>query len=357
MNDVLVKILDAATYAPSGENAQPWHFIVSESQSPFTISVFVNSDRDSSPYGWGSRASYVAIGAALENIKIAASEFNMRTELRLFPSSDQLHVADITLCTADIHVDPLLGAIRKRITNRKPYHTKPIPPDILAKLQACRTDESVHIRLTTDTEKRRVLAHAGTTNELIMLNNKSLHEYFFSHINWSTSEDTQKKIGFYIKTLELPPPAVFGFKLMRSWARARFLNTVFRMNAFVQKTNAAIYEKSPALGVIYADTESPESAVRCGMTLQRFWLEVTASGLVLQPIAGLLYIHLRIAHDTDTQDFSPEERAVIETAYTDIDRTFQLGSAPAYFMFRIGYADPASAQAVRFPVAEVSATT
>ncbi len=68
------KILEAGVRAPSGENCQPWRFVVAGD----TLSIFNIPERDLSPYNFNQLGSMVAHGALIENIVIAATAFGYR---------------------------------------------------------------------------------------------------------------------------------------------------------------------------------------------------------------------------------------------------------------------------------------
>src|SRR3989344_4833954 len=99
MDANVIKVLEAAIMAPSGENAQPWKFVVHRQQDGVVIDVLVSDERAQSLYGWGNRASYVAIGAAVENMRVAAPSYGFsisslsspRRTMRSSPPESLLH--------------------------------------------------------------------------------------------------------------------------------------------------------------------------------------------------------------------------------------------------------------------------
>lgn len=351
MDPVFQKLIEFGIQAPSGENAQPWKFVVKE---PGVIDVWVEEERDVSPYSWGHRSAYVAIGAAIENMRIGATTLGKELGIELFPNvASEVHVARLTIKDApEIRVDPLAECIHYRSTNRKPYKKYSFTSDDFQTFKSAVPQGYAKLSLTNVREDLITLAKAGTTNERIMLNNKDMHDYFFSHVSWTPKEDQEKKVGFYVKTLELPPPAVMGFKLMSSWPWAQFLNTYLHFNEMVQKQNAKIYADSSAMGVISADSESPKNAVYAGMSMERIWLIATSHGFALQPIAGLIYLKLG-TDNRHTDSFNSTELGLIDWAYETISDTFTLSGKPIYFMFRLGKADSPSARAVRFDISAV----
>ena len=62
----LESLVSAAVRAPSGDNLQPWRFILDPHKE--TISIHLDPTRDRSPINAGQRMSRIACGAALENL-------------------------------------------------------------------------------------------------------------------------------------------------------------------------------------------------------------------------------------------------------------------------------------------------
>ena len=58
------RIIRAAVCAPSGDNVQPWRFVVSGN----SINIFDIPERDTSLYNCSQNTSHIAHGAAIENI-------------------------------------------------------------------------------------------------------------------------------------------------------------------------------------------------------------------------------------------------------------------------------------------------
>ena len=66
----LEALVAAASRAPSGDNTQPWRFVVDRARGLVTIAV--DPRRDPSPMNAGQRMARIACGAALENLVQAA---------------------------------------------------------------------------------------------------------------------------------------------------------------------------------------------------------------------------------------------------------------------------------------------
>lgn len=352
------KVLEAAIRAPSGENAQPWRFVVREQGEGATIDVYLHEASDTSLYNWGHRASYLALGACVENMRTAAAAYGYTPDITPFPEkSDMRHVARVRLVQdASPQQNSSADAVSARITNRKPFNKDAISEEILSALRKAAAFDTVSIDFVSDEEDKKRLANVGAANEAIMLGNESMHQFFFSHVNWTKEEDEAKRTGFFVRSLELPPPARMGFAVARSWRRCRALNRMVHFNEVVAAQNAVVYAQAPVFGIITAVSESPESAFAAGRAFESCWLEATRRGLSLQPLMGTLFLSLAIRakeHAGLTQD----ECQRVEKALQDVQRIFALKDRIPYALFRVGFAAAPSAQTRRHPVDEVTEWT
>ena len=346
----LERILVAGNNAPSGENCQPWHFVVHGT----TIEVHLLPERDQSAYAWGQRASHIANGTAIENMVIAASAERYRAEVQYFPNpSDEWHIATVVLTKdSTIELDPLASFISKRISNRKPYKKDPLTGEERKALaNAAAHGEYGKFVLVETPEEVSCLGRVGSTNEKMMLANHSLHSFFFSHVSWTKEEDEKKKIGFYIKTLELPPPAEKMFKLFSHWSVMRVLARL-GFNRLIAKQNAATNASASAIGALVIDRTEPLDFVKIGRTIERLWLSATSLGLSIQPLTGVLFFRLKI-NGGEGGVFSRREKNLIMNAYERASQIFKADGKHIAFMFRVGRGDAPSAHAIRFPLAEV----
>lgn len=345
----LERILEAGNAAPSGENCQPWHFVVRGD----IIEVHLLPERDQSAYGWGQRAAYLANGAVIENMVIAASAEKYRADVRYFPNaSDVWHTANIALFKDDVVTpDPLVEFVSKRVSNRKPYKKDPLTPEQRQSFLSVAGEAHGSFAFVEDRKTVASLGRVGSTNEEVMLANRALHDFFFSHVSWTKDEDDQKKVGFYIKTLELPPPAQAMFKVFRNWSIMSVLARI-GFTGIVAKQNGAVNAAAAGIGALMVEHTEPIDFVKAGRVVERLWLTATSMGLSLQPLTGVLFFKLRIAAG-EAEVFSLGEKKRIMDAYEVASRAFNADGKHIAFMFRIGQGSDPSARAIRFPIADV----
>lgn len=345
MPDHIKQIIQAAVLAPSGENSQPWKFVVKDN----FIYLYNVPERDLSFYNFKQYGSYVAHGAAIENILITASYLGYKCLIDLFPNTeDENLVASIKLERSNPSEDPLFSSIPKRVSNRKAYRVVPLENEQREALfSSVRNISGVKFYLIEDKEAIKQLALVGSTNERIMLEARQVHDFFFDHLNWTEKEELEKRYGFYIKTLELPPPIVIAFKLFKHWPVMRFLNLI-GFTKLVEKGNADLYATASAFGIIAIDNAQPKNFVLAGRATQRIWLMATKLGLGFQPLTGILFFMQKISGAED-KDFSQKHVELIKSRYETVRSTFKLEQGTVAMMFRIGTADPPSARSNRLP--------
>ena len=344
MNDI-EKIITAASFAPSGENCQPWRFSVQNEE----ISLYNVPERDYSLYSWGQRASCIANGAALENMLIAAKHFGYAGNVKILPDQSQHNlIAKISLVKTNATKDSLFDFIESRCSNRKPYKKISVTDTQKALiLEAGNSFPEARVVLADDAATISHLAEVASVNEKILFENFYLHEFFFNHINWTLEQELKNKIGFYTKTLELPPPALFMFKLCKSWKRQKILNKI-GISKLIGKANEQVYKSAPIMGVVVIPSDSAEHFVCAGRALERLWLTVAKLNLSLQPMTGVLFLMLKIKNN-DAEKLSPEHQKLVKYAYGEIARSFKQENGQIAMFFRIGVGGSPSAHATRLP--------
>ena len=351
MNSFVEKIIEAGVRAPSGENSQPWRFICDENK----IKLYNVPERDQSLYNFNQFGSLFSHGAVLENMRIAAEEFGYTFEPLLFPDlGEENLVATIDLKSfekSNNFKNPLYDSIWHRSTNRKSYYKKVLTSEQISTLTKVQLADC-RVLFNSNFDDIQSLGKIASMNEKIMLENKNLHNFFFSHINWSRKEDDTKRFGFYIETLELPTPAQLLFKLFANWDLLRRLNKI-GISSFVAKQNANVYSKASAYGVITIPKLDRVNVVNAGRLAERLWLTVTTNKLSLHPLTGILFFAHRVLLEDNLHSlFSKEHRDLITLNYNMIKNFFGVKDETIIFMFRVGSAPRPTAVSIRHNLAD-----
>src|SRR3954451_21498943 len=120
MDESLATLLDAAGRAPSGDNTQPWRFVVDPDAE--TIALVEDATRDPSPMNAGRRMSRIAVGAALENLirKARSHGWRVKLERAVYPA-----LATIRLTERGGKTQPTADVEASRVTNRRLFDRRP----------------------------------------------------------------------------------------------------------------------------------------------------------------------------------------------------------------------------------------
>jgi hypothetical protein len=131
-DDPIEFIVDAARRAPSGGNVQPWRFEADHDE----IRFFVVPERSTSSMDVHLRGSYVAVGAALFNARVAAASIMKLGSVELFPSgANSDHVATLHLGNqVDAAIAQLHPSVPTRAANRRMGRPAEIDATTIAQL-------------------------------------------------------------------------------------------------------------------------------------------------------------------------------------------------------------------------------
>ncbi len=344
--DDILKILEAGIQAPSGENSQPWRFRVEGER----VWLFNRPEADGSLFNFHQNGSYVAHGALLENVRIAAGALGYEAKIELFPDPAKENlVAAIDFKQAMKKSEPLFEAIEKRVTNRKKYDASPLRDDERRELFA-NVDQPVRLVPVEDREGIAKLARAASVSETMLVRNKHVHDFFFSHVRWTLEEEKIQPNGFYIDTLELNSQQAKGFKVLRAWGAARVLGKL-GVAKKVGADNEATYKTASAMIGIVVKNSEPRNLVEAGRVLERAWLTATALGLSVQPSTGVLFLAEGIEAE-NRERFSRGQRKSLEGARRTIYEVLGVRYNEEHIavLFRVGRSEPPSAHAARFPI-------
>lgn len=343
MKEDIQKIIRAAIWAPSGDNVQPWRFLVSENK----IKVINIPEKDNSLYNFKQNASYVAHGALVENIRIAANYFGYKNEIYLLPKEKNITATIILHKTNDVQPNDfeLFGYIEKRVSNRKRYKNAPLDDKDKKEIMNSLTGlKDIRVKFVEEELKEKA-AKMLSRNEKIVLENRNLHNFLFKHITWAKTEDKEKK-GFYIKTLEMKPIEEFIFKLCKNASILNALNKIISISNIVSKENKKLYSNSSAIGAIITTGNSSLDFLKTGIVLQKIWLTATKLELALQPLTGIMFLMQRVLHN-EIKDISQEHILIIKESYRELENIFGVKNEVISMGFRIGYAESPSAKTER----------
>jgi nitroreductase len=275
-SDQLEFLVGYAVLAPSNYNTQPWLFRINAAD------LEIHADRHRAirvvdPY---DRELTISCGAALFNVRVAAEYFGHQYTLEILPDpADKNLMARLHFGlrgdtgTEDI---VLFHAITKRHTNRQPFRPDPVPPEILAELQAAAAAEHAWLEVVEDESARAAIA------ELVVQTDR---------VQWADRHFRDELARWMRPRGDLTPDGIpahdLGVKDWMSFAGAAMVRTFHRGGGQAAR-DRDIAEHSPVLAVLGTETEDWASWLAAGQALQHVLLtarsEEVWGSFLCQPI-------------------------------------------------------------------------
>lgn len=344
----LLTILEAARFAPSGGNAQPWKFFWNKQ----ILFIFHDAHYSHSLLDYNRSGSMIAFGAMLENIRISASSMQLDVIVDTLPldAEDSLIAAVQFKTNTSAKRHELAEYIGFRNTNRTVIDRTPLrvdDADLLtsvvqtipgAGLQIFESEESLKVfdDLLTDTERLRFIHPQGH------------YDTFVNELRFTQEEILSTSDGLDVNTLNLKASDVAALSIARDAKAISFLHRHRKGSGFKKISSKNILNAS-AICVLTMPGNDAESFLNGGRALELLWLEATRLGVAFQPIAQIIFM-TELLTKKGSELLNNHERTElsrIKRQFTSMlaDQTMQ-----PVFVFRLCYSDTPAVKALRKPL-------
>ena len=280
----------AAIRAPSGGNVQPWRI----EAGPDGITIRLAPEHTST-LDVGFRASAVALGAALFNVKVAAAS------QRVLGPVTVLEDVDGALLQATVHLregsDPDLAGLYQpmlaRGTNRHLGKPHPITADTIEWLNAVAEREGAQQHLVTERDDIARVATIFAAADRIRYLTPRLHADMISELRWPG--DRRPDTGIDVRGLELDPSDLAVLDILK---RPDVMAALAQWNAGTALGDDARrrVSASSAVAVISVSGGSLTDYARGGSAVEAVWIAMQQRGLAVQPISPV-FLYARNAED------------------------------------------------------------
>lgn len=352
--DEVAFLVEQASRAPSGGNSQPWHFRYEDN----ALWVVTDRERARNAMDPWRRSALLAVGAALENVALAAAANGIAASIApLTPGRLGGPLARIELggerAPASPAVSRLAAAIERRRTNRRlvPAHT--LPESTWDGLLAVPRAHEATVQVQTDADALAALGRiAGEVDRIRMLNPR-LHRELFAEIRWSAEEAAAIGTGLELDSLELTATQAAGIRLVARGEVAAFLRA---QDAGQALTTLSAQTMRAAAGVVLfsAASDDPAAVLALGRSVQRFWLEATALGLSVHPMTAAPYLFALAQTEHGAELLDSDEQAALYRLEGVFDELFPpLPGHPRLLLARVFEGPPPRVRSFRLPLAAV----
>jgi nitroreductase len=343
-----------ATLAPSGGNCQPWRF----SWDGKRLRLLHDAVRSRSFLDYRDLASWLAFGAAAENVALVAAGMGLEVAVDLAPDRrDPAVVCDLRFAArraaASAGAAALTAAIPDRVTNRKLSPRAPVGRDAReALLRVAAEVPGAALHLIEDPERLAELGELLGRGDRLRFLSRTMHREMMEEIRWTADEVRRTRNGLDVTTLELTATDLAGLRVMSSWAAMDLVGRLGGGRALERPARKAVAAAS-AVGLVSVQGRTREAYFAGGRAMQRVWLQATALGLAFQPMAPLTYLFARLELG-DGEGLSAAEAATLRELRRRFAAVFPDAAKQGEpMLFRLARAPPPTARALRRPVRDV----
>jgi UDP:flavonoid glycosyltransferase YjiC (YdhE family)/nitroreductase len=347
--EIVQELVRAAILAPSSANCQPWRF----AWDGEALEIFIDPMRSNPFFDFVNVDTWIALGAVLANMEAVAARRGLGLWVETFPEDARNGLWARVRATARPSASgPLAAMIPARATNRRPYRRTPVPPDARAELERWAAAPGLRLDWIDTPAGISEAARAHGLFHRLLFDNPGIWLSIAPWIRRTEDEEYARRDGMGLRSLELGPVVRWIFRRLLG-PGGRLLARCLGAARWAEAGARRVGESGGLYGLITAEAMAPGPFLEGGRAFQRLWLAATARGLSIQPLAGVLLLDYR-RRFADGGGFNDRERAVVDAAAAALTRgTPAFAQRVPVMLFRVGYADPPSARAMRLPLESV----
>ncbi|MDX5320957.1 MAG: Rv1355c family protein, partial [Bacteroidota bacterium] len=279
-------ILDAAHAAPSGGNLQPWEWIHCGS----SFFLFRKNHLTSSFLDHNLMATWVSLGASIENALLAIQKEGFHAEWTRFPAGDLELIARIDLENLKSPNDyesnnarlKLFDHIHDRHTNRNIEVSAPVETEQLEFITQSLEPFDVSIRYFNQGEEKDLLSNCIAAVERIRLLDPEGYRNFMEEVRWTPQQAKAQGDGVDLATCDLTPSEVAGFRIARHRPVMDLIQQ-WELGSGLEKLSHKMTDHAPVLAMIHGPERGRDAYLQAGRALERAWIAANQVGLGFQP--------------------------------------------------------------------------
>lgn len=342
-------VLELARWAPSGDNSQPWRFVL---RSDDAFDVFGYDTSDHVVYDLDGWASHLSHGVLLETIAIAASQFGCRARIQLPESGGAGPLVYRVALERDVSIgaDPLAAAIVRRTVQRRPMRPRSLTADERRVLE--RAVAPFAAQWFESLSARHRVAALCMRNARIRLTIPEAYEVHRAVIAWHAKDSVDRLPDAALGADPLLLSIMRG--TMSSWENVHRANRlagtlVPRLELdYVPGILCSAYVALIAPGVSNALADR----IAAGRAIQRLWLAATTLDLQMQPQYTPL-VFARYARDKRRFTTNGRARDDADEISARLVELLRNVAERAVWLARIGPERPVSGRSLRRPLSEL----
>lgn len=327
--ELFTDLIEAASLAPSADNMQAWAFRLRDG----AIEVFLDPRR-LLPTDVGGMFGWIGVGAAVENLVIAAARRGLAATVELSAAGGAAERAALVRLQPDRADDPLAGWLAERVTDRGPYDASPLGAALVADLGAAVRHLEAGVHWTSARVALARMAEMDASSTYIRLEHAPLRDELLGILRFTRGEVERTRHGLDFEALGMPRAVGLLARQLRRRPVAGAVS-LFGVGHLVAKAFALRLRSAGALCLVTARRAGAAGYIEAGRAMERIWLTATASGLAVQPHGVLPQYLTKVEAEPET--FLPHHACALQALRAPFDALFPGARAerPA-ILLRIG---------------------
>lgn len=296
---ILKEIVNAACYAPSTGNDQPWKWLYRNGR----LHLFHDRYRSYSFGDFDQIASNISFGAAYENLALKSHELGLRIRAEFFPlGQESTLIAAVTFAKNGTAADawPVFSpqsaaVIFERCTNRNPSTPVPVSAgEVEALRAAAESVEGARFHYFDDRGQMNAIAEIiGECDRIRLLNPIGHRDFAQREMKWSPADAKTSGDGIDVRTLGMTNAQMSALSIIRDGEIVKGLKSIQGGGALIEVSRNTVSTAS-ALGMITMPKYDYKDFFLGGVSMQRFWLKAEELQFAIHPLISPFYLFPRV---------------------------------------------------------------
>ncbi|MEV6867300.1 nitroreductase family protein [Streptosporangium subroseum] len=267
ITSVVRTAIEAARWAPSVHNTQPWSFVVDGDE----IALRADSERKLRIGDATGRELLISCGAALMNVRLAVRALGYEPQVRVLPDPDRPALLATVRLAAAVAADSgtrlLYAEIKRRRTHRAGFTGLPVPERLLEALVAEASTEGARLTPVRSEPAVRVLAAITCAAQEVQSQNRPLS---LELIRWARPPGSPRTDGVPAEGYPREPRRTRPHFAQRDYTHG---------HPWGNDTDQFFSTSTGVVAVLTTKGDSGQDWIAAGQALQRVLLHASAHGL------------------------------------------------------------------------------
>lgn len=317
-------LVEAAHWAPSADNSQPWRFVWDGQR----LLLHFDEERvKGRTFGPQAHATLMAMGAATENILQMAAHLGAKLEWGF--SSEAGHgYAWFDPATDKPHAQFQKALLFERHTNRGNYSKSLLPKELLQQIESSQENLATARVFSGKMAVNQVAALVQHASAL-RFQNPEVHHLLASSLRFSV-EDAQD--GLDVRTLGLPPGGGLMLRLVSEWQTMSALNRLGLHQMFASMEANKVKQAGAIVAII--GPGGWQGALSAGRLMEQIWIDLNAQGISVHPF---YVVTDQIQRYQAGEGFPPEQKTALAKLEKDVSALLPGTGSMLHMLLRVGY--------------------